>query len=142
MARLAVATAALLIFLSVAPCSGEPLASEEITLRQRVVDYWSAVVARDDCRRRDLMAPRTSPKLGRDEMLVWENGCPPISSRVVQYLSYAVGDIRIEGRSATVQVDVTARITLPRAQAKPIVKTTRVLDEWVKVDGVWLRRSY
>jgi hypothetical protein len=109
------------------------------TLRQRVTEYWAARVARDYGRQRDLSEVR--PILSGPEMLVWGKGYYEGGKGAIQYLGYTVGEAKIDGRSAVVQVEVTARITLPGSQVKPVVTTRTVPDAWIKVEGVWYRRA-
>jgi hypothetical protein len=98
-------------------------------LLRRAVEYWDARLKRDDCQKWN-----------------WLKGLVPCDEherrkRAIEYIGYEVGDARIEGSFATVQVKVTARITLPGSQAKPVVKTATVPDAWIKVEGAWYRRA-
>jgi hypothetical protein len=113
--------------------------SDIATFRQRVTEYWAARVARDYSRQRDLS--QMPPILTGPEMLVWEKGYYEAGKGTLQYLGYAVGDAKIDGCSATVQVEVTTRIVLPKSKAKPVVRTMTVADAWIKVDGLWYRRA-
>ena len=99
---------------------------EVLTLRQRVAEYWAAARIKRDYRR---------------QWDCWRVHCEEYKSGkgAIQYLGYEVGDARIEGSFATVQVKVTARITLPNG--RKVVRTATVPDAWVKVEGVWHRRA-
>jgi hypothetical protein len=59
----------------------------------------------------------------------------------IRYLAYEVGDAQVNGAFAVVDVKVIARVTLPRRPNEPLVKTAKVEDGWVKLDGVWYRRE-
>jgi hypothetical protein len=111
----------------------KPAEDETLTLRQRAANYWAARVARDYKAQWELSEPRLKGRITPEEYAAGKGA--------IQYLGYEVGDAKIEGSFATVQVKVIARISLPRSQAKPVLRTATVPDAWVKVEGVWYRRS-
>jgi hypothetical protein len=100
---------------------------EVLILRQRVEEYWAGRVRGDYRRQWDC----------------WALHCGRYDRRrgAIDYVGYEVGDVKIEGNSATVHVKVTARITLAGSQAKPVVKTVTMPDAWVKAKGIWYRRA-
>jgi hypothetical protein len=110
-----------------------PSEEEALAVRQRAADYWAARVARDYRVQWDLSEPRLKGRITPEEYGTGKGA--------IQYLGYEVGNAKIDGSFATVQVKVIARVTLPKSQAKPVMRTATLGDAWVKVDGVWYRRA-
>lgn len=111
----------------------KPTEDETLLLRQRAADYWAARVARDYRAQWELTEPRLKGRITPEEYAAGKGA--------IAYLGYEVGDAKIDGHFATVQVKVIARISLPKSQAKPVLRAVTVPDAWVKVEGVWYRRS-
>jgi hypothetical protein len=110
-----------------------PSEEETLTLRQRAADYWAARVSRDYRVQWELSEPRLKGRITPEEYARGKGA--------IQYLGYEVGDAKIDGSFATVQVKVIARVSLPRSQAKPVIRSATVGDAWIKVEGVWYRRT-
>ncbi len=58
-----------------------------------------------------------------------------INTDVVKYLAATPGDVKLDGDSARVKVQVRVRVKLP--QMKSDEYSTLLTEKWVKVDGVW-----
>lgn len=114
------------------PGGGGP-EGEILALRQRTAEYWAARIARDYRTQWTLSEPRLKGKMTPEEYGAGKGA--------IQYLAYEVGDARISGAFAVVDVKVIAKVTIPRRPAEPLVRTAKVEDGWIKVDGVWYRRA-
>jgi len=114
------------------PGGGTP-PDEILSLRQRTAEYWAARIARDYRTQWALSEPRLKGKMTPEEYGAGKGA--------IQYLGYEVGDARINGAFAVIDVKVIAKVTIARRPAEPLVRTAKVEDGWVKVDGIWYRRA-
>jgi hypothetical protein len=112
----------------------EGQAADVQSLRERAAEYWAARVARDYRAQWALMEPRFTGRTDPDEYAKGKGA--------VRYLGYEVGDAKIDGFFATVQVKVLGEVAVPgRATSKPYTKVATLSDAWIRVDGVWYRRA-
>jgi hypothetical protein len=111
----------------------EATQAEMDAVRQRAADYWAARVARDYKAQWALSEPRLR---GRTTPEDYARG-----KGAIEYLGYEVGDAKIDGNFATVDVKVIGRVTIAGSRAKPVVRTATVPDAWIKIEGVWYRRA-
>jgi hypothetical protein len=112
--------------------AGGPAEDAALVLRQRVAEYWAARVAKDYRTQWELSEPRLKGRMTPEEYGAGKGA--------IHYLGYEVGDAKIDGAFASVDVKVIARIMLPRRPTEPLVRTGTVEDGWVKVAGLWYRR--
>jgi hypothetical protein len=115
------------------PAAATPAPDETLTLRQRAAEYWMARTKRDYRAQWELSEPRLKGRMSPEQYGAGKGA--------IHYLGYEVGDAKIDGHFATVEVKVIARITVASQPTQPLVRTATVNDGWVKIEGVWYRRA-
>jgi hypothetical protein len=98
-------------------------------LRERVAAYWQLKVEEDFMKSYEYEAPYYRKQTN---MMNYLKG---INTSVVKYLTAAPADVKIDGDSARVNVQLRVRVKPP--QMKSDEYTTQLTEKWVKVDGVW-----
>lgn len=98
-------------------------------LRERVATYWQLKVKEDFVKSYEYEAPNYRKQTN---MINYLKG---INTDVVKYLAATPGDVKLDGDSARVKVQVRVRVKPP--QMKSDEYSTLLTEKWVKVDGVW-----
>lgn len=119
----------LIIFTGCATKEAVKSVSDEEVLRDRVMAYWNHKVKEEYDLSYDYEDPFYRKRFNRTKYVKSIN----IDKRV-GWKEVRIGDLKMEGDSATVVIKLRMRIGAPSAGVEQDVA---ISERWVKVDGLW-----
>ncbi len=97
-------------------------------LEKRVAEIWDCRVTKDYDRKYDMMSPDIRDRVSKKEFVS--------SKGFVNYYSFEILKLEIEGETATVSVKYRWKADHPLFEKAPI-KEAVTEDPWVYIDGEW-----